>query len=92
MASIFHISEENAIARCCHRARISTVLMGKRLPSRRTVKHLNDKDKPQSFQLGLLRPGLRRAGLTVLAPRRPALLAGTQNPGVQTIPFKPDTL
>ncbi len=66
--------------------------MAKRLPSRRTVKRLNDMDKPQPFELGLLRPGLRRAGLTVLAPRRPVLLAGTQNPCVQTIPFKPDTL
>ncbi len=92
MASILHISEENTAARCYHRARISTVLMGKRLPSRRYVKHLKDKDKPQSFQLGPLRPGLRRAGLAVFTPRRPALLAETQNPCVQTIPFKPDTL
>ena len=92
MASIFDISEENAIARCCHRARISTVLIGKRPPSRRTVKRLSDLNKPQPFELGLLRPGRRRAGLTVLAPRRPTLLAGTQNPRVQTIPFEPDTL
>ena len=92
MASIFHISEENAIARCCHRARVSTVLIGKRPPSRRYIKRLTDMDKPQPAELGLLRPGRRRADLTVLAPRRPALLAGTQNPCVQTIPFKPDTL
>ncbi len=92
MASIFHISKENTAARCCHRARISTVLMGKRLPSRMHLKRLNCMDEPQSFELGFLRPGLRRAGLTVFTPRRPTLLAGTQNPCVQTIPFKPDTL
>ncbi len=92
MASIFRLSEENTAARCYHRARISTVLVGKRLPSRRTVKRLKYLDKPQPFELGLLRPGLRRAGLTVFTPRRPALLAVTQNPCVQTIPFKPNTL
>ncbi len=92
MASILHISEENTAARCCHRARISTLLMRKMLPSRPNAKRLKDKDKTQSSELGLLRPGRRRAGLTVLAPRRPALLAGTQNPYVQTIPFEPDTL
>ena len=46
----------------------------------------------QSFQLGLLRPGQRRARLSVLAPRRPTLLTGTQNPGVQTIPFERNML
>ncbi len=68
------------------------MLMGKRLSSRWYIKRLKDLDKPQLFQIGLLRPGLRCAGLTVLAPRRPVLLAGPQNPGVQTIPFQPDTL
>ena len=115
MGRIFRISEENTVARCYHRARISTVrsglsglpdessggrfasrtpegLLGKRLPSRIHLKRLNDTDKPQPSELGLLRPGRRRADLAVLAPRRPALLAGTQNHCVQTIPFKPDAL
>ena len=92
MAGSFHISDENTAARCCHRARISTLLKGKRPPSRRSFKHLNDMNKPQSFELGLLRPGRRRVGLTVLAPRHPALLAGTQSPCVQTVPFNPNTL
>ena len=35
-------------------------------------------EKLQSFQLGLLRPGHRRAALTVPAPRRATLLAGAQ--------------
>ncbi len=61
-------------------------------PKQGYFKCMIDMYKPQSFELGLLRPGLRRAGLTVLAPRRPTLLAGTQNPGVQTIPFNLDTL
>jgi hypothetical protein len=39
----------------------------------------------QSFELGPLRPGRRRAKLTVPAPRRVALLARTQIPGAQTI-------
>ena len=48
--------------------------------------------KPQSFELGLLRPGRRRAPLAVLAPRRATLLAETQNPGAQTIPSKNEAL
>jgi len=64
----------------------------KRPPSRICVRALISKDKPQSFQLGSLRPGQRRARLTVPAPLRPALLAGTQITGAQTIPFDKDTL
>jgi hypothetical protein len=55
-------------------------------------KALNRKAKLQSSELGLLRSGLRRAALAVLIPRRAALLAGTQNPGAQTIPFRQDAL
>jgi hypothetical protein len=46
----------------------------------------------QSFELGPLRPGRRRAKLTVFTPRRFALLARTQIHGAQTIPFKQDRL
>jgi hypothetical protein len=42
----------------------------------------------QSFELGPLRPGRRRAKLTVFIPRRFTLLARTQNPGARTIPFR----
>jgi hypothetical protein len=52
-----------------------------------TVKILDMHKKPQSFQLGSLRPGQRRSRLTVITPLRPALLAGTQIAGAQTIPF-----
>jgi hypothetical protein len=48
--------------------------------------------KPQSFQLGLSRPGRRREKLTVLAPRHFPLLAGTRNTGVQTIPSEDEPL
>jgi hypothetical protein len=48
--------------------------------------------KLQSSELGPSRPGPRRETLTVLAPRRLSLLARTQITGVQTIPFKQDTL
>jgi len=92
MAGIFRASEENTAARYEYRARISKLMARKRPPSRIYVRSLISNDKPQSFQLGPLRPGQRRAGLTVLAPRRPALLAGTQITGAQTIPFNKDTL
>jgi hypothetical protein len=46
----------------------------------------------QSFELGSLRPGRRRAKLTVFTPRRFTLLARTQIPGAQTIPPKQERL
>jgi hypothetical protein len=49
---------------------------------------MKNKRKRQSFQLVLSRPGRRRAPLTVLAPHRVTLLAGSRNPGAQTIPSK----
>ncbi len=56
------------------------------------IKPLNNLLFLQSFQLGLLRPEHRRVKLTVPAPRRFPLLGRTQDPGVQTIPSKQDTL
>jgi len=45
-------------------------------------------EKPQSFQLGSLRPGQRRVQLTVITPLRRPLHAGTQITGAQPIPFQ----
>ncbi len=92
MARIFRVCQENTAARCEHRARISTPRTRKRPPSPAGIRLLNPLDKPQSFQLGISRPGRRHAMLTVFTPRRLALLAAAQNTCVQTIPFMPDTL
>jgi hypothetical protein len=53
---------------------------------------LNVDDKSKSSELVLLRLGRCREKLTVRAPRRFALLTETQNPSVQTIPFKRNML
>jgi hypothetical protein len=87
MAGIFRVGEENTAARYGYRARISTQITRKGPPSRMTVKILDMRKKPQSFQLGSLRPGQRRSWLTVITPLRSALLAGTQIAGAQRIPF-----
>jgi hypothetical protein len=55
-------------------------------------KTLNANDKSQSSERVLLRLGRCRKKLTVPAPRRFALLTETQNPSVQTIPFKRNML
>jgi hypothetical protein len=88
MAEIFCAGEENTAARCDHRARILTLPARKRSPSRRKVKVLKLFNYLQSPELVLLRPGRRRAKLTVFTPRRFTLLARTQNPGARTIPFR----
>ncbi len=92
MAGLLRVSEENTAARYEYRARISTLLTRKRPPSRLMIKTLNYNGNPQSFQLGLPRPGQRRTRLTVFTPRRLVLLAGTHNTSVQTIPSKQETL
>jgi hypothetical protein len=92
MVEIFRVGEENTAARCDHRARILTLSARKRSPSRQENKVLKSFIYLQSSALGSLRPGRRRAKLTVFAPRRFALLARTQIPGTQTIPFKQDRL
>jgi hypothetical protein len=92
MAGIFRESEENTAAQYEYRARILTLLTQKRPPSRRPVEILTSNVKPQSFQLGSLRPGHRRADLTVFIPLRPALLAGTQITAAQTMAFEGERL
>ena len=91
MAWIFRSGEENTAARYEYRARIST-LPGRKRPPSRTRQASVLIDSLQSFQLELLRPGQRCEKLAVLAPRRFALLARTQNPGAQTIQFERETL
>ncbi len=92
MVGIFRVSEEKTAARYKYRARASTRLTRKRPPSREDTELLMFLNESQSFQLGFLRPGRRRARLTVRAPRRLPLLAGTQIASVQTIPFEQDSL
>ncbi|MFZ1774670.1 MAG: hypothetical protein WAT78_12020 [Rhizobiaceae bacterium] len=87
-ARIFRASKEKTAARYEYRARISTPLERERPPSQGKCSNLKGMSKPQSFRLGLLRPGLRRARLTAFMPPRPALLAEPQNTGVQTIPIE----
>lgn len=53
---------------------------------------LRHSSNSQSFELVLFRLRLCRAKLTVLAPRCFTLLAGTKDPGTQTIQSTPDML
>jgi hypothetical protein len=92
MVEIFRVGEENTTARCDHRARILTLPARKRSPSQRENKVLKSFIQLQSSALGSLRPGRRRAKLTVFTPRRFMLLARTQIPGAQTIPSEQERL
>jgi len=85
MAEIFRVQQgKHRSMMPKHLARILTKLGRKRSPS---CQHNIRETLPdfQSFELGLLRCGRRRARLTVLTPRRLSLLATTQNASAQTI-------
>jgi hypothetical protein len=92
MAGVLRIGEEKPQARYEYRARILTKFDAEKHAKAGWREELTHYRKLQSLQLGPLRPGHRRAPLTVLAPRRATLLAGIQNPGAQAIPFTQDTL
>ena len=92
MEWILRLGEEVLVARSCDRARAVTLLRRKRHPSRGPVKPLKSHHVAQSPDLVLLRTGQRRARLVVLAPRRPTLLARSQNTGGQTIPYQGERL
>ncbi|MEX0956042.1 MAG: hypothetical protein WDZ83_12620 [Rhizobiaceae bacterium] len=92
MAGVFRVGEEKPQARYEYRARILTKTEAEKHTKSGSSKKMIENQKLQSFQLGLSSPGHRRAPLTVLAPRRVSLLAGAQNPGAQTIPFRQGAL
>jgi len=92
MEWIFQSGEEKTAARYDYRARISTRTGVEKTSKPKTDKVLIKITKMEPLELGLSRPGQRRARLTVLAPRCPALLARPRNTGVQTIPFEDETL
>ncbi len=64
----------------------------KKTPERNKYNLLETLEFCEPFELASMRSELRRAKLTVLAPRHFALLAGTQISRVQTIPFNNERL
>jgi hypothetical protein len=92
MAEIFRTGEENTAARCDPSCEDFDATGAEKIAKPAKVKILMIINSLQSFELGPLRPGRRRAKLTVFTPRRFTFLARTQNPGAPTIPFKQDRL